>query len=63
MVQDGISTIQQRISKIESNTDGQSIATGSIMGGRNDQAALRLRNNNQSNDRLVRAVQSFASKA
>ena len=26
------------------------------MGGRNDQAALRSRNNNQYNDRLVRAV-------
>ena len=55
-VQDGIMEIQQRISKLESNTDVQSRATGSIMGGRNEQAALGSRNNNPYNDYLARAV-------
>ena len=35
LVQDKIMTIQQKISSIDPNTDGQSRATGSIMGGRN----------------------------
>ena len=54
--QDSIRTIQQRIPAIESNADGQLIATGSIMGGRNEQADLISRNNNQCNDGLVRSV-------
>ena len=54
-MQDDIKSIQQRISAIESNTgDGQSRASGSIMGGMNEQANMRSRNN--SNDRSVRAV-------
>ena len=37
-VQDDIRSIRQRISQIESNTeDGQSRASGSIIGGRNEQ--------------------------
>ena len=51
-VQDDIRLIQQRISAIESNTgDGQSRASGSIMGGRNEQENLISRNNG--NDRSV----------
>ena len=54
-VQDNIRSIQQRISAIESNTGyGQSMASGLIMGGRNEQANLRSRNND--NDRSVQAV-------
>ena len=54
-VQDNIRSIQQRISAIESNTgDGQSRAPGSIMGGRNEQANMRSRNNG--NDHSVQAV-------
>ena len=49
-VQDDIRTIQHRISEIESNVGGQSRSTCYIMGGRNEQAALILRNNNQSDD-------------
>ena len=56
MVKNDIRTIQQRISAIESNVDGQSRSTSSIMGGSNKQATLRSRNNNQSSERLVRAV-------
>ena len=48
--QDNIRTIQNRISATESNADGQSRATCSIMGGMNEQSALRSRNNNQYND-------------
>ena len=44
MVQEYIRKIQQRISAIESNADVQSRAMGSIMGGKNEQAVLRLRN-------------------
>ena len=41
-VQDDIRSTQQRISAIESNTgDGQSRASGSITGGRNEQANLK----------------------
>ena len=54
-VQDDIRSIQQRISEIELNTeDGQYRASGSIMGGRNEQANLRSRNNG--NDRSLREV-------
>ena len=54
-VQDNIRSIQQRISAIESNTgDGQSRASGSIIGGRNEQANMRSSNNG--NDRSVLAV-------
>ena len=56
MVQYDIRKIQLKISEVESNTDGQSRATGSIMGGFNEQSALRLRNNNQYNDRSVCVV-------
>ena len=56
MEQDGIRKIQQRIPAIESNTYVQSIATGYIMGVRNEHAYLIPRNNNRCNDRLVRAV-------
>ena len=54
-MQDNIRSIQQRISAIESNTgDGQSRTSGLIMGGRNEQANMRSRNN--INDHSVRAV-------
>ena len=54
-VQDDIRSIQQIISGIESNTgDVKSRASGSIMGGRNEQANMRSRNNG--NDCSVRAV-------
>ena len=56
MVQDNIRKIKQIISSIESNADGQSRATSSIMGGRNQKAALRSINNNHSNDRLLITV-------
>ena len=56
MVQDNIRKIHQRISSIESNTYVQSRATGSIMGGRNEKAALISRNNNQYNNCLVGTV-------
>ena len=51
-VQDDIRSIQQRTSEIESNTgDGKSRASGSIIGGRNEQANMRSRGNG--NDRSV----------
>ena len=54
-VQGDIRLIQQRISAIESIIgDGQSRASESIMGGSNEQANMRSRNNG--NDRSVRAV-------
>ena len=54
-VQEYIRSIEKRISAIELNTgDGQSRASGSIMGGRNKQEKMRSRNNG--NDRSVRAV-------
>ena len=54
-LQDNSRSIQHRISEIESNTgDGQSRASGSIMGGRNEQANMISKNN--SNYRSVRAV-------
>ena len=54
-MQDDIRSIQQRISAIESNTgDGKSRASGSIMGGSNEQANMRSRN--IGNDRSVQAV-------
>ena len=56
LVQDEIRTIQQRISEIESNADGQSIATSSIMRSRSEQADLISGKINHSNDCLVRSV-------
>ena len=54
-VQDDIRSIRQRISQIESNTeDGQSRASGSIIGGRNEQDNMISRQNG--NDCSVRAV-------
>ena len=55
-VQYDIRTLQQRISAIKYNTDGQSRATGSTMGVRNEQVDLISRKNSHYNDRLVRAV-------
>ena len=56
LVQDEIRMIQQRISTIEYNMDGQLRATVDIMGGRNEQEYFRYRNNNQSNYHSVCAV-------
>ena len=54
-MQDNIRSIQQRMSAIELNTgDGQSRASGSIMGGRNEQANMRSRENG--NDCPLQAV-------
>ena len=54
-MQEDVRSIQQRISGIDSNTgDGQSRASGSIIGGRNEQANMRSRGNG--NDRSVRAM-------
>ena len=62
MVQDNIRTIKQIISAIESNADGQSIATGYIMGGRNERAAFIKINNNQSIECLVHVVKVHRTK-
>ena len=54
-MQDNIRSIQQVISAIELNTgDGQSRASGLIMGVRNEQANMISRNND--NDSSVRVV-------
>ena len=54
-VQDDIRSIRQRISQIESNTeDGQSRASGLIIGGRNEQENMISRQNG--NDCSVQAV-------
>ena len=56
MIKDDIRTIQQRISSIESNSGSKSRATGSIVRGKNEKAALISRNNNHSNECSVCAV-------
>ena len=54
-MQDDIRSIQQRIPAIESITgDGKARASGLIMGGRNEKANMRSRENG--NDRSVKAV-------
>ena len=50
-----LQALQQRIASMESQQPSGDISTGTIMGGRNDQAKLRSRNGTNSN-RSVRAI-------